>query len=622
MIEAGTSVEGYRVERMIGRGGMGVVYEAVQVSLGRRVALKVLRPELAEDPGFVERFRREARLQAALEHPNVLDVYEAGESEQGLFLAMRLVSGRTLLDLLHDGELDAERALALLDRVAGALDAAHAAGLVHRDVKPQNVLLGEGDQAFLADFGLTQGGAETVASSRPVLGSLAYVAPEIVRGEEPTPASDRYSLGVTLFHCLTGDVPFPRGSDAAVLYAHATEKAPRAGERRPELPGELDEVLGAALAKQPEERPGSAREIVDAARRALSDRISTLGSPTRGEVPARAPGEPDPPPAAAKGRRVSLKVAVGIGLVVGAAALGGAALALGGDGDGEEVPLAALPQGAEALGSALDAPERSLDCRGRAPTPGSPACSIVQTDLPGRTVLVPADGAIVGWAVRGAKGELALDVVRPRGSDTVRVVRSQWESAGNPGPHHFATRLPVEAGDRIGVQLGRGASIGVSETAGASTERWLAPTGGAYGLPDRGSGTGFDYEVALRAEFVPGAQVALPRHLTGAAAARAPDGTVRKRATLTVDKPRPVRLTVELVEVGGRVTLDVLRDGRRTLRVFAPGLRPGGSPIELQTVHYPGASNGEAGVWWVNPSSGRSSFHYFAVAEGKLVSAG
>src|SRR5687767_2022274 len=133
MVERGASFDGYRVERTLGRGGMGVVYEAVQSSLDRRVALKVLRPELAQDLAFVERFRREGRLQASLEHPHVLDVYEVGESSHGLYLAMRLIQGPTLAEVLRSGELDAERALNLLDQVAGALDAAHAAGLVHRD---------------------------------------------------------------------------------------------------------------------------------------------------------------------------------------------------------------------------------------------------------------------------------------------------------------------------------------------------------------------------------------------------------------------------------------------------------------------------------------------------------
>ena len=536
MIEAGTSVGGYRIVRVIGRGGMGVVYEAVQTSLKRQVALKVLRPELADDPDFVERFRREARLQASLEHPHVLEVYEAGESDQGLFLAMRLVPGQTLLDLLRDGELDAERALRLLDQVTDALDAAHEAALVHRDVKPQNVLIDEADRAFLADFGLTRTGTDTtVATSRPMLGSVAYVAPEIVRGEEPTPASDRYSFAATVFHCLTGDVVFPRGSDAAVLYAHATEPPPTVGERRSELPEELDGALGPALAKRPETRPRSSRSIIQAVRDALGDSVSTLGSPQVVSAYDRTSGDVVllPP---VRARPAWVKATALIAILAAAAALGtGAAVFVDDDeaGSAEEVPLGAVPPGAQALGSDLAPPERAVDCRGEAPTPASPSCSIVQSELPGSDVLIPADGVITGWTVRGASGDVALDVIRPRGGETVRVAQSQWEYAGNPAPTDFETRLAVEAGDQIGVELGPGASIGVTEAEGATTQRWLRPLGGAYGSPDQGEGTGFDYEVAVRAEFVPGERVEPPEHLTGAAAANAPDGRVRERASLT-----------------------------------------------------------------------------------------
>ncbi len=155
MIEPGAMFEGYRVRRLLGRGGMGVVYEAVQLSLERPVALKVLRPELADDEDFVRRFRREGKLQASLEHPHVLDVYQVGESEHGLFLAMRLVRGRTLAELVRSGDLGAARAMRLFGEVAGALDAAHAIGLVHRDVKPENMLVDDDGRAYLADFGLT-----------------------------------------------------------------------------------------------------------------------------------------------------------------------------------------------------------------------------------------------------------------------------------------------------------------------------------------------------------------------------------------------------------------------------------------------------------------------------------
>ncbi len=627
MIEAGTNVEGYRVERMIGRGGMGVVYEAVQTSLQRRVALKVLRPELAQDPEFVERFRREGRLQASLEHPHVLDVYEVGASDQGLFLAMRLVSGQTLLDLLRDGDLDAHRALALLDVLAEALDAAHDAALIHRDVKPQNVLVGEGDQAFLADFGLTRMGAETTAAaSRPMLGSVAYVAPEIVRGSEPTPASDRYSFAATVFHCLTGDVVFPLGSDAAVLYAHATEPPPLARERRHELPESLDAVLSAALAKQPGVRPRTARSLIRAVRDALGPSLDSLGSPRLVVPDDRAPSESALPPPAAKKHKRARVAALAAVFAVGATVAAAAALDSDGGADARAgvVGVAPVAPGAEVLGSDLGVPDRSVDCRGRKPSPGSTSCAIVQSELPGAKVLVPADGAIVGWSVRGARGELALDVIRPRGDDTIRATRSQWEFAGNAGPHRFTTRLPVEAGDQVGVELGYGASIGVSEAEGATTQRWLEPLGGAYGNADLGEDSGFEYEVALRAEFVPNAETPLPEHLTGRAAATAPDGRVRKRRPLIVDldRGRATRLSVELVEVRGRVVLDVLDGTRRTMRVLLAGLQPEGIPVELKTARYPGEPFGEAGIWWVNPNSGRLIFRFLNLGRETIEFAG
>lgn len=605
---------------------MGMVYEAVQESLDRRVALKVLRPELAEDPEFAARFRREGRLQASVEHPHVLDVYEVGESDHGLFLSMRLVSGKTLLDLLRNGELDALRSIRLLGQVTDALDAAHRAGLVHRDVKPQNVLVGDDDHAFLADFGLTRGTAETtVAASAPLLGSVAYVAPEIVRGEEPTPASDRYSFAATLFHCLTGDVIYPRGSDAAVLYAHAAEPPPRASERRPELPRALDDVFGAALAKQPEARPDRASTIVDDAREAMGSSLTEIGSPDLAAPPVRTAGElglPRIPPATSSLRRTALLA--GALVVLAGVAVGASAALSDDDGNGTtpEVSLPAVDSEAQALGSELAIPDRSLDCMGEMATPRSRPCSIVQSELPGREVLIPEDGAIVGWAVRGAKGELALDVIRPRGEETVRVARSQWEVAGNVAPHRYETNLAVEAGDQLGLQLGPGARIGVSENAGATTERWFEPTGGFYGEADRASGTGFDFEVAFRAEFIPGAEVPLPKHLTGEQAARAPDGVVRDKSYLTVDKPDPVRLRVELVEVGDRVAVDAFHNGRRNLRVFVPGLVPGGIPVDLKTVNYPGDPYGEVDVWWVNPNSSRSQFKFFNLGKGDLEFAG
>ncbi len=623
MIEQGASLDGYRVERMLGFGGMGIVYEATQDSLGRKVALKVLRPELAADPDFVARFRREGQLQASLEHPHVLDVYEVGESPHGLFMAMRLVEGDTLAGLLRDGLLTGASTLDLLGQVGDALDAAHGVGLLHRDVKPQNVLVAAEGTAYLADFGLTRAGeTTTVAASSPLLGTVAYVAPEVVRGEDAGPASDRYAFAAALFHCLTGDVVYPRGSDAAVLFAHASEPPPVASERRPELPSVIDEIFEEALAKDPERRPLEARILVEGVRDALGDRAGTLGPPS---APTVRPASFAVPPAhlngAPKRSTASRPRALLAAVAVGACAIGAGAVALAGSGDeaapAPEAPIPELSPGAVALGSTLPVPDRSVDCRGNESGGSSPACSVAQTELPGAQLLAPADGRITSWVVRGASGDIALDILRPRGDETVRVSRSQWETAGNEAPHEFATDLPVERGDLIAIQLGPGATIGVNGAEGATTDRWFSPGGGLYGAADRGAGTGFDSEVLLRAEFAEGEDVELPPELTGPRAAKAPDGNVRRSKEVRISDPRS-SVTVELVEVGDRVALDLIHGERREVRVYMPDLVPLGVPIELKTFTYEGEPYSEAGVWWVNPNSGRAIFHFFQVTRRNL----
>ena len=626
VIERGSSFGGYTIERLLGSGGMGVVYEAVQVSLDRRVALKILKPDLAGDPAFVDRFRREGRMQAVIEHPHVLDVYEVGESEEhGLFLAMRLVDGPALSELLRAGELDAARTVSLLEQVGDALDAAHAVGLVHRDVKPQNVLVGDGDEAFLADFGLSRIGTDPLTRSRPTVGTVAYVAPEVIAGEAPGPASDRYAFAATLFHCLSGDVVFPRGSEAAALFAHAGEPPPRISARRPELPAALDQVFEEALAKDAGRRPASARGLVASVRERLDAAgVADLGPPRLGPPSGLASETLPPSPDRDGARRGSRRARPGVVVLAAAvAALLGAAVAallLGDDGDDAaptEAAVSSLPEGAVALGSDLDGTGETVGCRGGAPIPGAETCAIVQAGLDGAQLVAPADGTITGWSVRGASGEMALDVIRPRGDETVRVARSQWENAGNDAPFHFETSLPVERGDQIGIELGSGSGIGIRDADGASTQRWFAPAGGAYGTPDRGPGTGFDSELLLRADFVPGAQTPEPRSLTGREAERAPDGEVRERVEVKISKP-PAKVPVELVEVGDKVALDLYRGDRRIQRVFLPDLVPGGIPISLDTFVYEGSGFSEVDVYWVNPSSGRLIFHFFTVSESQI----
>jgi len=280
MVKTGDQIAGYRVESVIGAGGMGVVYEATQLALDRPVALKVLTPGLGTDAEFRERFRREAMLQAALEHPNIVSVYEAGESDDGLYIAMKLVRGVDLTKLIEAGELTPERTLDLLAQIASALDAAHSAGLVHRDVKPQNILVDADDHAFLADFGLTKGaGDRGLTLTGQYAGSLDYAAPEQIRGEPQGASSDLYAFAAILYEALVGQVVFPYDTEAALLYAHLSENPPQPSELRPELPAGLDQVVARGLAKRPEERYRTATELTDDARRALASQpLSALPS--------------------------------------------------------------------------------------------------------------------------------------------------------------------------------------------------------------------------------------------------------------------------------------------------------------------------------------------------------
>jgi YVTN family beta-propeller protein len=273
----GTRLAGYRIQTLLGRGGMGVVYLAEQTGPHRQVALKLLLDPATTSEAFRTRFLRESELAAAIDHPNVLPVYDAGETDGVLWIAMRHVDGIDLAALLaRDGPLAPEQTLAIAGQVAGALDAAHARGLVHRDVKPGNILLAVEDgavtQAYLADFGLTKriGGARGLTVSGQVLGTIDYVAPEQVEGGQVDGLADQYSLGCVLFECLTGVVPFRRDSELAVLWAHVHDPPPRIADHRPDLPAALDDVIGRALAKTPGDRYPSCTALVATAQAALA----------------------------------------------------------------------------------------------------------------------------------------------------------------------------------------------------------------------------------------------------------------------------------------------------------------------------------------------------------------
>ena len=278
----GTVLAGYRIEGLLGRGGMGTVYRATQFALRREVALKLIGAPLSSDPTFRERFRREALAAAAVDHPHVLPVYEAGECDGVPFIAMRLVEGESLRDMLRrQGALDPGRVVVLAAQVALALEAAHAHGVVHRDVKPANVLItqtGDGEHAYLADFGVAMlQDSETFAVTGEATGTLGYIAPEALRGEPVDGRADIYGLGCVVYEILTGEVPFPRPTRAAVMAAHLFDPPPSARDHAPAVPPELDAVVRWALAKSPDARPQRATELASALRGAAGGR-GTSGS--------------------------------------------------------------------------------------------------------------------------------------------------------------------------------------------------------------------------------------------------------------------------------------------------------------------------------------------------------
>jgi ABC-type transport system substrate-binding protein/class 3 adenylate cyclase/tRNA A-37 threonylcarbamoyl transferase component Bud32 len=286
----GSVLAGYRVERSLGQGAMGTVYLAEDVHLRRKTALKLLVPELAQDERFRRRFLLESQLAASLEHPHIVPIYAAGEIEDVLFLAMKYVEGYDLRELLEATEqLDDERALKLLGQVAGALDAAHGLGLVHRDVKPANVLIGAGEEehAYLCDFGLAKH-ASTVASltgERAFVGTISYVAPEQIESGRVDARADVYALGCMLFECLTGGPPFDREGDLQVVFAHLKEAPPLVTAERPDLPDAIDDVLRQALAKEPDDRFSTCGELVAAASDALKVEAPVVSAGTRRTIP-------------------------------------------------------------------------------------------------------------------------------------------------------------------------------------------------------------------------------------------------------------------------------------------------------------------------------------------------
>ena len=297
-LSPGSGFADYRIDGIIGRGGMGVVYLAEHEGLKRKVALKLLAQPLAHDPRFRERFVRESQLAASIDHPNVIPIYEAGEADGRLYIAMRYVEGTDLRTLLHEqGTLDPAQTSRIVGQIAAALDAAHELGLVHRDVKPANVLIARrpgtevGTHGYLTDFGLTKRAASDsgITGTGQFVGTLDYAAPEQFRGDAADARTDVYSLGCVLFECLAGHPPFRTENDAALMFAHLMEAPPRLTADRPDLPGDIDEVVATAMAKAPDDRYPSAGAFASRASEALDHPIDEpqAGRPARPRLASR-----------------------------------------------------------------------------------------------------------------------------------------------------------------------------------------------------------------------------------------------------------------------------------------------------------------------------------------------
>ncbi len=482
----GSEIAGYRLEEQIGWGGMAYVYRARDVQLGRNVALKLLSPQLGVDESFRQRFIRESRAAAGVDHPNIIPIFAAGQSDDGvLYIAMRYVQGGDVRQLVHrEGPLPAERAIGIITQVASALDAAHLNGLVHRDIKPANMLLDssaggdEQDHVYLADFGLSKRSLSTTGFSSMVtgltstgqfLGTPAYVAPEQVEGQTVDGRADLYALACTAFEMLSGAPPFEREDDLAIMWAQVSAPPPALSEQRPDLPPAVDDVIRRALAKNPADRYPACLAFAAALRAALG----LHGQPSARPEPSAGPRTVlSGPPAGSQGQAPRTPTQISRPGAFDAASAANEAAQVP---ETTEQPGPAGPASARrpkpgatpvsGVGERVYPPTEDWESPGRqqqsppADGPGKPPPAPAD-DWPGRAPAQPS-----GWAAAEASGRGSAAPASPG-----------WAAAEPPAVHRVGQRAGHPAADRA-----RGRADPAGDPAGAGDPGGGGRCGGRAG---------------------------------------------------------------------------------------------------------------------------------------------